>query len=95
MRRKAVSQGVNGIPFDPQKPALTSGIRLGTSAGTTRGFREEEFREIGALILRTLRALVSGDSSAESAPVIERVRDLCRSYPIYPESSRWFNRRGS
>lgn len=80
----------NGIPFDPEKPAITSGIRLGSSAGTSRGFSEAEFRKIGTLILRTLRALASGDppNSEEQMDIAQHVRDLCRSFPIYPSVGR-------
>jgi len=75
----------NGIPFDPEKPMVTSGIRLGTPAGTTRGFGPEEFRQIGHLIGDVLDGLSAG---AESNDAIEqaaavKVLELCRKFPIY------------
>jgi glycine hydroxymethyltransferase len=78
----------NGIPFDPEKPAVTSGIRLGSSAGTTRGFGEQEFREIGSLILQTLKDLASAGLSQAGRDngVAQGVRKLCQSYPIYQNS---------
>ncbi len=76
----------NGIPFDPEKPAITSGIRLGTPAGTSRGFGKEEFREIGSLIVETLDRLASngeaGNAAAE-AGVRLKVEALTRRFPIY------------
>ena len=89
LERVGLTCNKNGIPFDPEKPAITSGIRLGSSAGTTRGFGEREFREIGALILQTLKGLV-GASSDESAKevIAQRVRQLCQSYPIFPKARR-------
>jgi glycine hydroxymethyltransferase len=77
----------NGIPYDPQKPMVTSGIRLGTPAATTRGFGPAEFREVGALIGEVLAGLAranSGDNSRVEQAVHERVRALCRRFPIYP-----------
>ena len=78
----------NGIPFDTRSPFVTSGIRLGTPAGTTRGFREEEFRTIGALIAEVVDGLAhngdDGDAQVE-ARVRGRVEDLCARFPIYPE----------
>lgn len=78
----------NGIPFDPEKPAITSGIRLGSSASTSRGFGEREFREIGALILQTLKRLVAGtsDETGGDDRIAQRVRELCQSHPIYPNA---------
>lgn len=75
----------NAIPFDPQKPALTSGIRLGSSAGTTRGFGEKEFRTIASLILQRLIELAKGDRDLPHIEhIAQQVRDLCKAFPIYP-----------
>ncbi|MFC4295128.1 serine hydroxymethyltransferase [Novosphingobium tardum] len=78
----------NGIPFDTRSPFVTSGIRLGTPAGTTRGFREEEFAEIGRLISEVVDGLahngVAGDAQIEER-VRGQVADLCARFPIYPE----------
>ena len=74
----------NAIPFDPQKPALTSGIRLGSSAGTTRGFAEPDFRSIGSLILRRLTELAKGDFDRHRIESIaHEVRELSDAHPIY------------
>ncbi len=75
----------NGVPFDPQKPTVTSGIRLGTPAGTTRGFSTAEFRQVGALIADVLDALANhpdGNHEAEAA-AREHVLALCRRFPVY------------
>ena len=77
----------NGIPYDPQKPMVTSGIRLGTPAATTRGFGTAEFREVGRLIgevLNGLAAANSGDNSRAEQAVRARVSALCERFPIYP-----------
>jgi glycine hydroxymethyltransferase len=71
----------NGIPFDPEKPMVTSGIRLGSPAGTSRGFRAAEFREIGNLIADVLDA--KGEPAVVAATKAKAI-DLCRRYPIYP-----------
>jgi glycine hydroxymethyltransferase len=75
----------NGIPFDPQPPTVTSGVRLGTPAGTTRGFGNEEFVRIGHLIGDVLDGLAQNteDNSAVEVRVRENVRTLCRAFPIY------------
>jgi glycine hydroxymethyltransferase len=77
----------NGIPFDPEKPMVTSGIRLGTPAGTTRGFGEAEFREIARLIVEVVDGLSAhgpeGNGAAEAA-VRAKVAALCARFPIYP-----------
>ena len=76
----------NGIPFDKRSPFVTSGIRLGTPAGTTRGFGVEEFREIGRLIAQVVGGLSrngdEGDAQVEQA-VRTRVEALCERFPIY------------
>ncbi|MEJ0041546.1 MAG: hypothetical protein WDM81_04785 [Rhizomicrobium sp.] len=75
------------MPFDTEKPAITSGIRLGAPAGTTRGFGPAEFREIGTLIVEVVEAVAkngeAGDPAVE-ASVAERVGHLCKRFPIYP-----------
>ena len=86
LERAGITCNKNGVPFDPEKPTLTSGVRLGTPAGTTRGFGAAEFREVGMLIDEVLNALSrnpDGDAQVESA-VREKVRALCARFPIYP-----------
>jgi glycine hydroxymethyltransferase len=84
--RARIACNKNGVPFDPQPPAVTSGVRLGTPAGTTRGFGEAEFAEIGGMIVEVVDALArdpAGDPEAEAA-VRTRVAALCERFPIYP-----------
>ena len=75
----------NGIPKDPKPPKITSGIRLGTPAATTRGFKEKEFEKVGHLILETLSGLKQnpGDNSKVEKIVKEKVISLCNQFPIY------------
>ena len=75
----------NGVPFDPQPPMVTSGVRLGAPAGTTRGFGEAEFAQIAELIGDVLDGLSENpeDNQAVEKKVREEVRDLCRAFPIY------------
>ena len=84
--RASITCNKNGIPFDPEKPTVTSGIRLGSPAGTTRGFGEAEFRQIGGLIVEVIDGLAPNgeDNAAVEAAVAERVGELCRRFPIYP-----------
>lgn len=70
----------NGIPYDPEKPFVTSGIRLGTPAVTTRGMTPGDMDEVAALIALTLT-----DFTAKQSEIISRVADLCSHYPLYPE----------
>ena len=86
--RASITCNKNAIPFDPEKPFVTSGIRLGTPAGTTRGFGTAEFRQIGKLIVEVIDGLAGknseeGDAAIE-ASVAARVGELCRKFPIYP-----------
>ena len=76
----------NGIPFDPEKPTITSGVRLGSPAATTRGFGVAEFRQVGEMIVEVLDGLASGsnDNSAVEAKIRGRVSELCARFPIYP-----------
>ncbi|MFP7675451.1 serine hydroxymethyltransferase [Marivita sp. S0852] len=87
LERAGLTCNKNAIPFDPEKPFVTSGVRLGTSAGTTRGFGEAEFRKVGELVLRVIDALADnpeGDATVEAA-VLEEVKALCAAHPIYAE----------
>jgi glycine hydroxymethyltransferase len=74
----------NGIPFDPEKPTVTSGVRLGTPAITTRGLGLAECRQVGQLIVRVLDAVGQRDNGAVEREVREQVGELCRRFPIYP-----------
>ncbi|GBQ44411.1 serine hydroxymethyltransferase [Acetobacter ghanensis] len=86
LERAGITANKNAIPFDPEKPAITSGVRLGSPAATARGFREEEFRQVGEMIDEVLTALAAsggeGDAAVEKA-VHERVKALCARFPIY------------
>jgi glycine hydroxymethyltransferase len=87
LERAGITCNKNGIPFDPQKPTVTSGIRLGSPAATTRGFGQGEFRTVGRCIVETLRSLAQGpaDNGAAEVRVYKDVRELCRRFPIYAE----------
>ena len=86
--RANITCNKNGIPFDPEKPFVTSGIRLGTPAGTTRGFGQAEFREIGSLIAEVLDGLKTSNSDEGNAAVEAAVKDkviaLTERFPLYP-----------
>ena len=88
LERAGLTCNKNAIPFDPEKPFVTSGVRLGTSAGTTRGFGAAEFAEVGELVLRVVDALAAsggaGDAAVE-AEVLARVRALTDAHPIYAD----------
>ena len=85
--RAHITCNKNGIPFDPEKPTVTSGVRLGTPAGTTRGFAEPEFRLIGQWITEVVDGLAAngeeGNAEVEAA-VKAKVSALCAQFPIYP-----------
>jgi glycine hydroxymethyltransferase len=84
--RAHITCNKNGIPFDPEKPTVTSGVRLGTPAGTTRGFGIAEFQQVGDMIAEVLDVLsqkgVEEDTAVESA-VRDKVRRLVDRFPIY------------
>jgi len=85
LERADITCNKNGVPFDPEKPMVTSGIRLGTPAATTRGFGKDEFRQVGLLIGEVLDGLSSNrnDNSPVEEAVKKKVHDLCRAFPIY------------
>jgi glycine hydroxymethyltransferase len=87
LERAYITCNKNGIPFDPEKPTVTSGIRLGTPAATTRGFGKAEFRKVGELIAEVLDGLASrpDDNSRAEGRVRGEVDALCRRFPIYPD----------
>ena len=86
LERAHITANKNAIPFDPEKPTVTSGVRLGTPAATTRGFGLAEFREVGHMITEVLDGLGGsndGRNDAAEAAVGARVRALCARFPIY------------
>ncbi|MBI4725336.1 MAG: serine hydroxymethyltransferase, partial [Rhodomicrobium sp.] len=86
--RAHITVNKNGVPFDPEKPTITSGIRVGSPAGTTRGFGLKEFSDIGSMIVTVLDGLKEGGDKARDAE--ERLKAealaLCNRFPIYPGS---------
>jgi glycine hydroxymethyltransferase len=86
LERAGITCNKNGVPFDPLPPVKTSGIRVGSPAGTTRGFGTAEFREIGHMVADVLDALAQkgegGDPDVERG-VRQRVNALCHRFPIY------------
>ena len=84
--RAHITCNKNGIPFDPEKPFVTSGIRLGAPAATSRGFGKEEFKQVGMLIVEVLDGLSSkgeeGNAATEAA-VKDKVHALTAKFPIY------------
>ncbi len=84
LERAGITCNKNGVPFDPEKPTVTSGIRLGTPAGTTRGFGVKEFQDVGHLISDVLDGLAAGGDTGEvERKVKARVIELCDRFPIY------------
>ncbi len=84
--RAGITCNKNAVPFDTEKATITSGIRLGSPAGTTRGFGTAEFREVGKLIVEVVDAVAkneAGDAQVEQS-VARRVSELCNRFPIYP-----------
>lgn len=84
--RAHITCNKNGIPFDPEKPMVTSGVRLGSPAGTTRGFGEAEFRKIGELIIKVVDGLAANgeENNGEVEEAVKaEVQALCDAFPIY------------
>jgi glycine hydroxymethyltransferase len=87
LERAGITCNKNGIPFDPEKPMVTSGIRLGSPAATTRGFGQAEFRQVGEMIAEVLDGLAAGNGATNEAveqAVRRKVAALCARFPIYP-----------
>jgi glycine hydroxymethyltransferase len=85
--RAHITCNKNGIPFDPEKPMVTSGIRLGSPAGTTRGFGEAEFRQIADWIVEVTEGLAANGENGNGAvedKVKAEVEAMCDRFPIYP-----------
>jgi glycine hydroxymethyltransferase len=85
LERSGMTANKNGIPFDPEKPTVTSGIRLGSPAATTRGFGTAEFTQVGEWICEVMDAQAAnpGNTAALEEAMRNRVKDLCRRFPIY------------
>ena len=86
--RAHITCNKNGVPFDPEKPMVTSGIRLGSPAGTTRGFAEPEFRQIADWIVQVVDGLAQNgeDGNAEVEENVKaQVEALCQKFPMYPD----------
>ena len=86
LERALITTNKNAIPFDPAKPAITSGIRLGSPAATTRGFGLAEFKQVGLMINEVLEGLSRSNDGANDAAeqtVAAKVRELCARFPIY------------
>ena len=85
LERAGITCNKNGVPFDPEKPFVTSGIRLGTPAATTRGFGVEEFKLVGEYIGDVLDALSENleDNSKKEEEILSKVQTLCKKFPIY------------
>jgi len=85
LERAFLTCNKNAIPFDPEKPAIASGLRVGSPAATTRGFGTAEFIKVGELMVEVLDGLVAHpkDNSAIEQSVREQVQTLCADFPIY------------
>jgi glycine hydroxymethyltransferase len=82
LERAGITTNKNMVPFDPRKPMVTSGVRIGTPAVTTRGLREAEMREIAGLMARALER--PGDVDTLDS-IRAEVEALCRRFPLYPD----------
>jgi len=87
LERASITCNKNGIPFDPEKPAVTSGVRLGTPFGTSRGFGLAEFAKIGEMVVEVLDGLAANpdDNSKIETDIAARVKEMCERFPIYQD----------
>jgi glycine hydroxymethyltransferase len=84
-----ITANKNGIPFDPEKSTITSGVRLGSPAATTRGFGQAEFRQTGEMIAEVLDGMIANGAEKNHAvetAVWRKVEALCARFPVYPEA---------
>ena len=93
LERAGITCNKNAVPFDPESPSVTSGVRLGTPAGTTRGFGNDEFRLIGELIGDVLDGLCNseeqqGENTNVEKVVKARIMTLCEQFPLYSENNK-------
>ena len=87
LERAGMTCNKNGVPFDPEKPTITSGVRLGSPAATTRGFGRAEFEQVGQMIVDVLdgmRTANSGNNEVAEQRARSKVRELCQRFPVYP-----------
>jgi glycine hydroxymethyltransferase len=88
LERAWITCNKNGVPFDPEKPAITSGVRVGSPAATTRGFGKDEFRQVGRWMVEVIDALAKGgDTTSVEQKVRAEVKELTARFPIY--SAPW------
>ena len=87
LERAGITCNKNGIPFDPEKPAISSGIRLGSPATTTRGFGTAEFEALAGLIIEVIEGFAAGngDNTKTETNVREKIGEMCRKFPVYPD----------
>jgi glycine hydroxymethyltransferase len=96
LERAGLTCNKNAIPFDLEKPAVTSGIRLGTPAGTTRGLQRDEWVQVGQMIVDVLDAIAlngTDNNGAVEARVRKRIASLCERFPIYADTNHESTRR--
>ena len=86
MERAGLTCNKNAVPFDPEKPMITSGVRLGSPAATSRGFGQAEFKRVGELIIQVLSGLSGRPEEQEKVELDVRVQveEMCKRFPIYP-----------
>ncbi|GFQ76419.1 serine hydroxymethyltransferase [Trichonephila clavata] len=83
LERAGITCNKNSVPFDTEKPTITSGLRFGTAAETTRGLEAENFKEIASLVNEVVQGLISGSSSSVEKAVKTKVEKICSNFPIY------------